>query len=78
MPGGLTVHLNGWPGVGKLTVGRVLAERLGARPIDDHLLHDVAIRCTGLADPGRWPLYEKVRQAAYEALRRGRKPKHSS
>lgn len=69
MSGGLIVHLNGWPGVGKLTVGRALAERLGARLIDNHLLHDVAIRCTGLADPGRWPLYEKVRHAAYEALK---------
>ncbi|MET3794424.1 AAA family ATPase [Aquamicrobium terrae] len=69
MPGGLIVHLNGWPGVGKLTVGRALADRLGARLIDNHLLHDVAIRCTGLADPGRWPLYEKVRHAAYEALK---------
>lgn len=70
MPGGLIVHLNGWPGVGKLTVGRALAERLGARLIDNHLLHDVAIRCTGLAEPDRWPLYEKIRNAAYEALKR--------
>lgn len=64
----MIVHLNGWPGVGKFTIGRALAERLGARLIHNHLLHDVAIGCTGLADPARWPLYEKVRTAAYEAL----------
>ncbi len=69
MSGGLIVHLNGWPGVGKLTIGRVLANRLGARLVDNHLLHDVAIGCTGLADPGRWPLYEQVLHAAYEALK---------
>lgn len=69
MSGGLIVHLNGWPGVGKLTIGRVLANRLGARLVDNHLLHDVAIGCTELADPGRWPLYEQVRHAAYEALK---------
>ncbi len=69
MSSGLIVHLNGWPGVGKLTIGRALADRLGARLIDNHLLHDVAIRCAGLTDPDRWPLYEKVRRAAYEALK---------
>lgn len=52
---GLVVHLNGWPGVGKLTIGRALAERLNARLIDNHLLHDAAIACAGLDDPQRWP-----------------------
>jgi len=61
------VHLNGWPGVGKLTVARLLAPRLQARLIDN-LLHDVAIRCAGIDDPARWPLYETVRAAAYQAL----------
>jgi len=62
------VHLNGWPGVGKLTVARLLAPRLQARLIDNHLLHDVALRCTGIDDPARWPLYEAVRAAAYQVL----------
>jgi broad-specificity NMP kinase len=57
------VHLNGWPGVGKLTVARLLAPRLQARLIDNHLLHDVAIRCAGIDDRARWPLYETVRAA---------------
>ena len=64
----MIVHLNGWPGVGKLTVARLLAPRLQARLIDNHLLHDVAIRCAGIDDPARWPLYETVRAAAYQAL----------
>jgi len=67
--GGAIVHLNGWPGAGKLTVGRILAEWLDARLIDNHLLHDVAIACAGLDDPQRWPLYEEVRSAAYRTLR---------
>lgn len=65
---GLVVHLNGWPGVGKFTVAQHLAGRLGARLIDNHLLHDVAIACTGLDDPQRWPLHEEVRSAAYRTL----------
>ncbi|WP_342242128.1 AAA family ATPase [Inquilinus sp. OTU3971] len=64
----MIVHLNGWPGVGKLTVAQLLAHRLRARLIDNHLLHDVAIRCAGIDDPARWPLYETVRAAACQAL----------
>jgi len=64
----MIVHLNGWPGVGKLTVARLLAPRLQARLIDNHLLHDVAIRCAGIDDPARWPLYEAIRAAAYRVL----------
>jgi len=66
----MIVHINGWPGVGKQTVGRIVARKLGARFIHNHLLHDVAICCTGLNDPDRWTLYEDVRNAAYAALSR--------
>ena len=64
----MIVHINGWPGVGKYTIGKVLSERLGARFIHNHLLHDVALVCTGLDDDDRWHLYEKIRSAAYDAL----------
>lgn len=64
----MIVHLNGWPGVGKYTVGHALAEELQARFIQNHHLHDVVFACTGFGDPDRWPLYEKVRSAAYEVL----------
>jgi len=64
----MIVHLNGWPGVGKQTIGRLVAETLAARFVHNHLLHDVAIVCAGFDDPGRWPLYEVVRSAAYAAL----------
>lgn len=65
----MIIHLNGWPGVGKKTIGQVLAGRLSARFIHNHLLHDVAIACHGLDDPQRWVLYEEVRRAAYQGLR---------
>jgi broad-specificity NMP kinase len=64
----MIIHLNGWPGAGKKTIGRLLAERLGARFIHNHLLHDVAIVCAGLGSEACWPLYERVRAAAYETL----------
>ena len=65
----MIIHLNGWPGVGKKTIGTILASRLGARFIDNHCLHDPALACAGFDDPARWPLYETVRDAAYAVLR---------
>ena len=64
----MIVHLNGWPGAGKMTIGTLLADRIGARFVHNHLLHDVAIACAGMDDPDRWPLYESIRSAAYAAL----------
>jgi len=66
----MIIHLNGWPGVGKKTIGSILANHLRARFIHNHLLHDVAIVCTSFDDPDRWILYELVRQAAYASLRK--------
>lgn len=34
----LIIHINGWPGCGKLTIGRELAKRLGARLLDKHTI----------------------------------------
>ncbi len=64
----MIIHLNGWPGVGKMTIGRLLADSLEARFIHNHVLHDVAFTCAGYGDKDRWPLYEKVRKAAYDVL----------
>ena len=66
----MIVHLNGWPGVGKYTIGKDLSGKLGARFIHNHVLHDVSFACAGRGDDDRWPLYEKVRAAAYGVLAR--------
>lgn len=64
----MIVHINGWPGVGKKTIGQALSRLLNARFIHNHLLHDVAIVCAGFESELRWDLYETVRSAAYQAL----------
>ena len=66
----MIVHINGWPGVGKRTVGEVLCKKLNARFIHNHLLHDVAIVCAGLSSADRWDLYDTVQRAAYATLAR--------
>lgn len=65
----MIVHLNGWPGAGKKTIGAVLAAKLNAGFIENHLLHGVAIACAGYDGADRWGLYETVRSAAYEVLK---------
>ncbi len=37
------IHINGWPGVGKLTVARIVAEKLGARLVDNHVILNPAL-----------------------------------
>lgn len=64
----MIIHLNGWPGVGKQTVGSLLARKLEARFIHNHLLHDIAIICAGSNVESRWTLYESIRSAAYSAF----------
>jgi len=66
----MIIHINGWPGVGKKTIGGIVSHQLSARFIHNHVLHDVAFACAGRGDADQWPLYEKVRAAAYEVLKR--------
>ncbi|MGB3555486.1 MAG: AAA family ATPase [Jannaschia sp.] len=42
----MMIVLNGRPGAGKLTVGRLLAERTGARLLDAHTLYNLAFALT--------------------------------
>jgi cytidylate kinase len=63
------IHLNGWPGSGKLTVARVVARKLDARLLDNHTLHDVAGRLCDRHTPEYWELYYQVRAIAYQRVR---------
>jgi hypothetical protein len=65
----MIIHLNGWPGAGKLTVGRELAGMLGARLLDNHTLHNVAAALCDRGTAAYWELYGKVRTLAYDRLR---------
>ncbi|MEM7711841.1 MAG: AAA family ATPase [Pseudomonadota bacterium] len=47
----MIVVLNGYPGVGKLTIGRDLATRLGGRLVDIHTLYNLAFALTGFGTP---------------------------
>jgi len=62
----LIVHINGWPGCGKLTIARQLAKHLGARLIDNHTLINPAECLFARNDANYWPLRKAVRALAFE------------
>ena len=64
----MIIHLNGWPGSGKLTVAREVARKLEARLLDNHTLHDVPGRLCDRGTPEYWDLYYQVRDAAYRRV----------
>ncbi|WP_332688282.1 AAA family ATPase [Bosea sp. (in: a-proteobacteria)] len=55
----LIIHINGWPGVGKLTIARELAGLMGARLLDNHTIINPAEALFERRDP----LYRSLRQA---------------
>ncbi len=47
----MLIVLNGYPGVGKLTIGRLLADRLGGRLLDLHTVYNLAFALTEFRSP---------------------------
>ncbi|GAA3061961.1 hypothetical protein GCM10010520_07780 [Rhizobium viscosum] len=65
-PASRIVHINGWPGTGKLTIGRLLAKRLGARLIDNHMLLNPAEALFARGNPLHASLREQIRRAVFD------------
>ena len=65
-PASRIVHINGWPGTGKLTIGRLLAKRLGARLIDNHMLLNPAEALFARSNPLHASLREQIRQTFFD------------
>ncbi|MAC78977.1 MAG: nucleoside kinase [Rhodobacteraceae bacterium] len=60
---GPVIHLCGWPGTGKATIGTLLATRLGGRLIDNHLALDPASALFERSDPRHVALRQTLRAA---------------
>ena len=65
---GVIVHINGWPGVGKYTVGKIVAERLGARFVPNHSLCAAANCIADFGTPVFFDVARQVRALVFEQM----------
>jgi hypothetical protein len=68
------VVLIGFAGTGKYTIGRELADRMGAKLIHNHLINNslfTAMNADGVTPLPQeiWPKIRKIRQVVYETIR---------
>ena len=64
----MLILLNGRPGAGKLTIGRVLAERMGARLLDAHSLYNLAFALTDKGTPAFADTVRELRVIARQRI----------
>ena len=64
----MIVVLNGYPGVGKLTIGRELATLLKARLVDIHTLYNLAFALTEFRTPEFRETVRRVEAIADELI----------
>lgn len=63
----MILHINSYPGVGKLTIAKQLAGQIGAKILDNHSIYNVAF---ALTEPKSDEFYETVRAVRSIAYKR--------
>lgn len=66
----MIVELAGLPGVGKFTIGRVLAEVLNARLVDNHTIANPAFVSTSFGSPEFYNMVRSVRELTFDQLQK--------
>lgn len=64
----MIIVLNGYPGVGKLTIGRALAGLLGGKLLDIHTVYNVAFALTEFKTPEFREAVERVEKIAHDLV----------
>ena len=64
----MIVHINSYPGVGKLTIGRALADLIGGKLLDNHSVFNVAFALTEFKSPAFYDTVRAVREIAYRRI----------
>ncbi len=66
----MIIALNGYPGVGKLTIGKELADLLGGRMPDIHSVYNVAFALTEFKSPEFIETVEQIEAIAHNLIRK--------
>ena len=64
----MIIHINGFPGVGKLTVGKLLAAQLGGKLLDNHSIYNIALALTEFKSVAYYETLRAVRAIAYQRV----------
>ncbi|WP_299653819.1 hypothetical protein [uncultured Tateyamaria sp.] len=64
------IHIGGWPGAGKKTVGRIVADQMGGRLIHNHIMLDAARAIYARDTPESIAMREEVRTLILAHARR--------
>jgi len=61
----MIININGWPGVGKLSVAERLQQRIGGRLLDNHAIFNVAFSLCEFRTPEFFETVRAVRKIAF-------------
>lgn len=64
----MILNINGYPGVGKLTIGTIVAERLDAKLLDNHTIYNPAFALTEFKSEAHLRLTRAVRDLCYDQV----------
>ncbi len=64
----MIIVLNGYPGVGKLTIGRELIDQIEGRLLDIHTVYNVAFALTEFKSPEFRATVEKIEKIAHDLI----------
>jgi hypothetical protein len=64
----MLVHINSYPGVGKFTIGRFLAEQIGGKLLDNHSIYNIAFALTEFRTREFYDTVRAARDLAYQRI----------
>ncbi len=65
---GMLIHINSYPGVGKLTIALELQRLIGGKVLDNHSVYNVALALCELKSPEYYETLRAVRRIAYDRI----------
>jgi hypothetical protein len=64
----MLIHINSYPGVGKLTIGRIFAHLIGGKVLDNHSVYNIAFALTEFRTAEFYDTVRAARDLAYDRI----------